>query len=194
MATTDWTFLNANWGLETSIYVSSPSCLDLHENSGINCTWYDGDTLIREGRVEVWFRSPNIGNATMGIIFRSQDNTALKSCYLAYVTGLTPTWGWTYIDSGGSGNAIDANIGGCTLGANTWYKFRITWCEGRNLQNTLATVLKIESYNGSWSQIGSNTYDTNRRYEGSATNMVGLYATATSGSQCFFDDTSIYQA
>lgn len=192
MASTDWTFLDANWKLEDGFYVSSPSCLSIREDNGPNYIFYNNDTLIREGMIELSLRG-NLASSSAGVIFRSQDNTAAKNAYIAYVTGGGGSWSWWHVDNGGSFNAL-GSFGSNTFNAATWYKFRITWWEARDDQNALATACKVEIYNGSWSQIGDVLYDTNRRFESSGTNMIGLYGSSSAAPAVYVDDVTIYQA
>ncbi|MBA7714733.1 hypothetical protein ES703_123765 [subsurface metagenome] len=76
-----------------------------------------------------------------------------------------------------------------------WWKDRVTWWNGKNLQNEDATVCRVERLgDAGWAAIGDDAYDTNERNKGSAINRVGVgYSWAIQAFlPALFDDTEIW--
>ena len=197
MATTDWTFYEAGWNLDTGTYVSSPSSLrNVADATGDEmAVWFNGDTSIREGRIETSVRFTSDTYQGFNFIFRVQhtDSINLDFYYIRHNIA-NKNWQWGSWDSGGSHSYVGITPTNTSYyNKETWYKFRVTWWEGRDAQNVLATAVDIDDHDGSnWTQIGTTLYDTNRQNQGSETNIVGIFV-GTGSAVSNVDDTVIYK-
>ena len=130
------------------------------------------------------------------VLFRSQNATIVgglpRETYAMAITTADAKVFLMYIDADGS-TASFYEQDAVHSGGGAWQRWRVTWWEGRNLTNDLATVMRIDKYVDSAWVEGTTFYDTNRRHEASATNMVAVTKT---GNNAFvwYDDCIISQA
>ena len=195
-STGDWDFQYADWTLDTAYYVDSPTSLRLDASVAPKGHWTvlcrTADTqVIEQGRIVTWVRLPNNSLDHALLVFRNQSAlgspTLTNSYYIDIYNSLDR---WFYRDT----DNLDWLL--ATFGAygaiETWAKFRVTWWNGKNLQNVDATVCRFEYWNGSaWVQVGSDAYDTNQRGKGSATNRAGI-GTVSQSVASWFDLTEIW--
>ncbi|MBA7608626.1 hypothetical protein ES703_15805 [subsurface metagenome] len=188
-STTDWDFYCDRWQLDTEDFVSAPSCLTLEKGDPLasNALWckHSVTGAVTEGRLVTqlkWYTSP----AFPYLLFRGQDpdgEASVDAGYYLVVAIGSSLWsppGVSYI------NEIPD--------AGTWANYRVTWWEGKNLQNDPATVCRVEKYiDPDWTQMGVDMYDTERLNKDSSINRVGLGRTSCATIPAVrFDDTEIW--
>lgn len=197
-STGDWDFQSISWALDASIYVSSPSSLRCGID-GVTNPWAilcrTADTqVIDQGRIVSWLRvnSGIFGATYPSLVFRAQTALGGASLNNSYRVSFASDVYWYYRSAAGADTLL-ATIGGVGPANVTWTLYRITWWNGKNLQNQDATVLRLEQYvSGAWVAY-SDCYDTNQYNKGSATNRVGLGVNSTTiYTNGWFDDTEIW--
>lgn len=196
-STGDWDFEETFWELEVADYQSAPSSLEITRVVTSQVPWTvlckaADTTVIDQGRIVTWLKGQTMNLAFPLLFFRAQAAVGSPgpndSYYVKFSNGMAD---WYYRDSGGSDTLIQGYAGG--LSNDTWYKFRITWWNGKDLQNQDATVLRIERFvSSAWTQIDSDAYDTNERNKGSAINRVGVGIGGAYIWWVRFDDTEIW--
>lgn len=181
----DWDFQNANWEIDTSLYVSAPSslhgtglCIVLAKNSF--------PTNIPDGRITTYYRSFH-DSRSLYLYFRNQAAVGTATFLNTYAIErrlnghelgcMLEYWVAGVHNLVGSFGTLDA------LSADTWYHFRLSfWQSWGHL------LIKLERYiAGSWVQEGVTIEHAANLWADSAINRAGLYLNASDS----YDDTEI---
>ena len=191
MAQSDWDFSAAQgvgWEIDTTTYISSPSCLRALASTQVVLAKKVGCTNLPQGQVVSWCRAESLTHF-LGIFFRNQAAVGLAN--------YTDTYWMERALNGNSAACIarrfesgsqkwSASFGPLTaLSISTWYKFRLTWwIDWGSLR------IRLERWNGSaWVQEGSDCIDATNKWSVSAINRPGLYL---GYSDTRHDDTEIW--
>ncbi|MBU1067110.1 hypothetical protein KKE60_04955, partial [Patescibacteria group bacterium] len=184
------------WKLEVGTFVSPPSSLRLFPPYYIDTPLavlcrYTPTLTLEQGRILSWMQWLGTTPNNCSLLFRAQAPLGSASINNSYLVGFGYNGKrWRYIDPTGVSTTIASWGGG--LDSNTWYRYRITWWNGKNLQNQDACCLRLERWDGAaWVSEG-DAYDTNNRNKGSAINRVGLAYWGASGYSVYYDDTEIW--
>jgi len=196
-STADWDFQKTTWYLDTTQFTSAPSSL---RSIGAETTVTPWVALCKasvtipldEGRIVSQIRRPATGSRRPLLVFRAQAPIGTATYYNCYCVRFSDNpSGWEYYDALGV-RTIIANIP-YALPTNTWVKVRISWWNGKNLQNQDATVLRVERWDGAnWIQIDVDYYDTNQRNKGSPNSRVGVGCWNALNSYSWHDDTEVW--
>ena len=178
-STSDWDFQNPTWELDPTRYVSSPSSLSVWGASALPNPWAilckAADTIvIDQGRIVSWLQKDNWVRGNPWFFFRAQAavGTATPNNAYAIIYTIDNIY-WRYVFADGS--YTDIVIWEYPQPVAEWWKDRVTWWNGKNLQNEDATVCRVERLgDAGWAAIGDDAYDTNERNKGSAINRVGV--------------------
>jgi len=198
--TVDWDFYNANWALDTQVYVSAPSALRLNNPNYALLKQGAVNIAIKNGRIETYIR--HTGNFVLGaaraLYFRATYPDGSFSGGSAYFIGLggTSTGSGVAVDTAGLGFVSDGSGSTFTqanitpsIRANTWYKIRVTWWESSGV-----LVARLEYYNGEqWAPLCPDFTDNQNRNASSSTLRVGV-GNYFASSYAWYDDTVIYVA
>lgn len=183
--TSDWDFSSANWTLDLTVYVSSPSSLR-STGTVLPLCKYAGTTALNQGRLVYQYRwSSNYTCRPWCRNQRTVGGSDEQNGYRGYFWP-NPASTWRVQEVTG-GSASDLASGTTYLtGAfslNTWYGLRWTWWTSGGV-----LILRFERLNGSWAKVIDDVPDSSPSWEGNPTNRTGI-AMSTGAYQ---DDTEIW--
>ncbi len=184
----DWDKSTATWELDTDLYISPPSSLDIW-GAGNKCFLcrLPGSLNLPDGRVITWFHLAWKDNFIL--TFRNQatlGSANLSNTYLIQDTALN------YIGLAKIVNDVYTLVGQVWWDKDlyTWYRGRFTWWTTYDEQNTPSLAVHFElEVAGEWVDLGI-IHDTNNLWHDSDTNRCGP---ATSTGYVHFDDTEIWK-
>jgi hypothetical protein len=197
----DWNFYNANYTLDTSIYISEPSSLRINDYTNL-CLLKQASAggPIPEGIIESYIRFYS-GVLTWWwvFLFRNQapDGQAnMNNCYgilLDYSTtgvGVPFDYARFAYMSGGGMNTIERKPISPLIYPDTWYLLRVKFWVYDNV-----LIVAFEYFNGSeWVKLCGDFSDPNNRWATSSVNRVGLVGGRTQTTyRVWYDNTRIYR-
>ena len=184
----DWDKSTVTWELDTDLYISPPSSLNIwgSGNKCFLCRLPDALNLP-DGRVITWFHiawkdnfilsfrnQATLGNANLANTYLIRDVDVSKWALAKYVNDAYTAIGeiaWTHE-------------------LNTWYKCRLTWWTTYDAQNNPNFAVQFEvDEAGQWVSKGI-LYDIANLWQESGTNRCGP---ATSTGYVHYDDTEIWK-
>ena len=190
----DWDFSSADWKIQTDIWVSPPSALQLG-----TAPW--GDHLyvvcknaavlsVPQGRIVTWLRTRYTAHEWY-LIFR---NTAapgapnINNCYLVSIRPSDSVWSlFERLNNAVTRSWTSAKT---NQNANIWYRFRLSWWISWEL---MIVTLDLE-VDGAWVQQGLEINVTNPLHGAATYQRPGTgAATAVDPYQKYIDDTEIWE-
>lgn len=197
--TADWTFQANWWALDPAYFISPPTSLKLWKPTSAwayRVVVLDPEIsgVLKEGAITCYFRVDSFGYSSAVLYFRMQcvpPTVNQKDSYrVKFDSGVTR---WHYVDADGNNHLRGSII--CPFAADTWYRIKILWWEGKNPQNNDATILRLYlEEDGGWVQKGEDQYDTHRENVDSDHNNVGLGIYGIQSYGVWYDDTIIAEA
>jgi hypothetical protein len=195
-ACSDWDFGPATWRLDTSTYVSSPSCLKITGGAAtypILCN-YSGTTNISQGRLVSYVKSIYNwgGSAACKFFFHFRNQTPLGSTPSTtqgyYVSIYFNTIGVAIARDGSQLSGVGSIISRPS-DATQWNKYRVTWWTD---PGGAGLIIRLEYWDGSqWVKMINDYTDSVNKYATSSLNRVGI---GVSGNDGWVDDTEIWSA
>jgi len=186
MTTGDWDFDNANWVLDSSIYVSAPSSFR-EDWTAAAPKFFIKTTVVpianvKEGRVITYLRFARASVAdSVTIYLRYQD---VNNHYKVLIYGN----GTINVIRVKAGVSTTITTGSVTITPATWQNFRFTWWN-----DYVGLVVRVEHYEGgNWvKKVSPDAYDAENNWKDIG-GRVGFRHVASAAFPTWMDDTYIY--